>query len=369
MIDPRIEKLAELIVNYSIEAKPGQKVLLNGSVKAQPLLLELYKKVLQQGAHPFMLPILEGQNYTFMKYANEEQLDFVHVPMSYFFEEFDARVVLICETNTREMTNLDPQKQARRARAVSPLLETMLDRAARGEYRWTGTLYPTQAHAMEAEMSLDEYENFVFNACLPDMNDPVGYWRRVSTDQAKIIDWLKGRKGVHVTAKETDLRLSIEGRPFINCDCKENIPDGEIFTSPVEDSMEGHVYFSYPAIMGGQEVSGIRLWFEHGRVVKASAEKNESFLLATLDTDEGARSVGEWAIGTNYGITRFTREILFDEKIGGSFHLAVGAGFPESGGKNKSAIHWDMICDMRDGGEIRVDHELLYQNGRFVVQF
>ncbi len=369
MTDMRIEKLADLLVDYSIGVKPGQKVLVHGHVIAQPLLLALQKKILQKGAHPFMLPILEGQDYNFMKYANDDQLDFVHEPHKYFFEQFDSRIRLICEANTREMSNIDPQRQTRRAKAFGPLLETMLDRSAKGDYHWTATLYPTQAHAMEAEMSLEEYTDFVFNACLPDMNDPVGYWQKVSAYQNKLVEWMMGRKSVHVIGKETELKMNIDGRPFVNCDCKENVPDGEIFTSPVENSMTGHVYFSYPAILAGQEVSGIRLWFEQGKVVKATAEKNEAYLLATLDTDEGARYVGEWAIGTNYGITKFTREILFDEKIGGSFHMAVGAGFPESGGLNKSSIHWDMICDMRDGGEIWVDDILLYQNGKFVLDF
>jgi aminopeptidase len=369
MTDFRIEKLADLLVDYSIGVQPGQKVLVHGHVMAQPLLLALQRKILQRGAHPFMLPILEGQDYYFMKYANDEQLDFVHEPQKYFFEQFDARIRLICETNTREMTNIDPQKQMRRAKAFGPLMNTMLERSARGDYHWTATLYPTQAHAMEAEMSLEEYTDFVFNACLPDMNDPIGYWRKVSKYQNKVVEWMKGKKVVRVKGKETDLRMNIEGRSFVNCDCKENVPDGEIFTSPVENSMTGTVYFSYPVIEGGQEVSGIRLWFEEGKVVKATAEKNESYLLASLDTDEGSRYVGEWAIGTNYGITRFTREILFDEKIGGSFHLAIGQGFTECGGMNKSSIHWDMICDMRDGGEIWVDDILLYQNGKFVLEF
>lgn len=368
MLDPRVSKLADLIINYSVAVKPGQKVLLHGHAIAQPLLIEMYKRVLLNGAHPFLLPILDGQDYTFLKYANDEQLAYIQEPYRMFFDDFDARVRLICDTNTREMNNIDPIKMQKRARAYGPLMDTMLDRAAKGEYRWAATLYPTQAHAMEADMSLEEYEDFVYSACLPDMDDPVGYWRKVSAEQDKLIAWLKGKKTVHVTGKETDLRLSIEGRPFINCDCKENIPDGEIFTSPVEDSIEGHVYYSYPAIMNGHEVQGIRLWFEKGKVVKATAEKNEEFLNKTLDTDEGARFVGEWAIGTNYGITQFTHEILFDEKIGGSFHMAVGDGFPESGGHNHSSIHWDMICDMRDGGEIWVDDTLFYKNGKFVVQ-
>ena len=204
---------------------------------------------------------------------------------------------------------------------------------------------------------------------MPDLDDPIGYWQGVSAQQDKIVDWLQGKKRVHVIGKETDLWMSVAGRTFINCDCRNNVPDGEVFTGPVEDSLEGHVYYSYPAIFRGREVTGVRLWFEKGKVVKATAEKNEDYLLAMLDADEGARRVGEFAIGTNDGIQQFTHQILFDEKIGGSFHMALGNGYPETGSVNKSAIHWDMICDLRDGGEIWVDDELLYKNGKFVIDF
>jgi aminopeptidase len=203
---------------------------------------------------------------------------------------------------------------------------------------------------------------------MPDMDDPVGYWRRFSTRQQELVDWLKGKARVHIIGPETDLHLNIAGRTFINADGRVNMPDGEVFTGPIEDSAEGHVCFSYPAIEGGREVAGVRLWFEKGKVVKATADKNEDFLLKTLDTDEGARSLGEFAIGTNKGITRFTRQILFDEKIGGTFHLALGNGYGETGSVNESAIHWDMICDLRDGGEIWVDDELLYKDGDFVIE-
>ena len=231
------------------------------------------------------------------------------------------------------------------------------------------TIFPTDAYAQDAEMSLSEYEDFVYAACLPEPDDPVGYWRRFSAWQQKIVDWLKGKKQVHVIGPQTDLRLSVADRIFINSDGHNNMPSGEVFSGPIEDSVEGHVYFSYPAIYRGREVTGVRLWFEKGKVVKASAEKDEAFLLKTLDTDEGSRYVGEFAIGTNEGIDRFTGEILFDEKIGGSFHMALGGGYPETGSKNESAVHWDMICDLRDGGEIWVDDELVHQNGKFVIEF
>jgi aminopeptidase len=216
-------------------------------------------------------------------------------------------------------------------------------------------------------MSLSEYEDFVYGACLPDIDDPIGYWQSFSVRQQKIVDWLEGKKRIHVTGPETDLTLSIEGRKFVNCDGRNNMPDGEVFTGPVEDSMQGHVYFSYPAIYNDREVTGVRLWFENGKVIRASAEKNEQFLIKTLDTDEGARQVGEFAIGTNEGITKFTHQILFDEKINGSFHIALGTGFPETGSYNESSIHWDMVCDLRQGGQITVDNELLYKDGKFVI--
>jgi len=271
------------------------------------------------------------------------------------------------EVNTKSLSRIDPQKIVLRQRSWEPLMKTYLSRAAKKELKWVVTLFPSNAHAQDAEMSLTDYEDFVFNACMPDPDDPAGYWKKISAKQDKIIDWLKGKKNVHITGPGTDLHLSIEGRPFINCDCHENVPDGEIFTAPVEDSIEGHVIFSYPAIYNSREVEGVQLWFEKGRVVKASAEKNEDFLLKTLETDDGAKRVGEFAIGTNEGITKFTREILFDEKIGGSFHMALGAGYPESGSVNESAIHWDLICDLRQGGVIKVDNQMLYQNGQFVI--
>jgi aminopeptidase len=246
-------------------------------------------------------------------------------------------------------------------------MKTFLKRSALGELRWVVVPHPTNAFAQDAEMGLLEYENFVYESCLPDMKDPVGYWRRFSEWQEQIVQWLKGKKHIRVLGKETDLFLCIEGRSFINCDGKFNMPDGEVFTGPVEDSAEGYVSFSYPTIYDSREVTGVKLWFEKGRVKKATAKKNESFLLNTLDTDEGARRVGEFAIGTNKGITQFTREILFDEKINGSFHLALGAGYPETGSKNESAIHWDMVCDLRNGGQIWVDDDLLYKNGQFVI--
>jgi aminopeptidase len=365
--DLRIEKLAELLVNYSVAVKPGDKVAIQGESLAEPLLKAIYTKVLQAGGNPYTLATPSGLNEIFYRYASDDQLKHVPPPNKLIMETYDVRIVIGAENNTKALNNIDPSKIVMAQAARRDIMKTYLERASKGELRWTYALYPTSAYAQDAEMSVSEYEDFVYTACLGDVNDPIGYWKRFSAQQEKIANWLNGKKNLHITAPETDLRLSVEGRKFINCDGHENMPDGEVFTGPVEDSIEGHVYFSYPTIENGREVIGVRIWFQGGKVVKASAEKNEDFLLKTLDTDEGARRVGEFAFGTNQGITKFTRQILFDEKIGGSFHMALGAAYPETGGKNESAIHWDMICDMRQGGEVTVDGELFYRNGKFLI--
>jgi aminopeptidase len=369
MTDPRIEKLADVLVNYSVAIQPGDKVLLQGDTGAEPLLKAVYVKVLQAGGYPLTQVSLPGTQELLFRYASDEQLQHVPEPLKLVSETYDVSIGIRGAENTKALSNVDPAKMVLRNRAHTELMQTFMQRSAAGELRWVGTLFPTNAYAQDAEMSLSEYEDFVYTACMPDMDDPVGYWHRLSAWQQKIVDWLKRKERVRVIGPETDLHLSIAARVFINSDGRHNMPSGEVFTGPVEDSVEGHICFSYPAIHQGREVMGVRLWFEGGRVVKASAEKNEEFLLQTLDTDEGSRYVGEFAIGTNEGITRFTRQILFDEKISGSFHMAVGAGYPETGSKNESAVHWDMICDMRDGGEIWVDDELLYRDGRFVIEF
>ena len=367
-MDIRTKKLAELMVNYSVAVKPGDRVLIDGSAAAAPLIKEIFAEVLKAGGNPLLFLDLPGLDEVLYHHASEEQLAYLPEPVRYVMDEYDVFINLIADTNTKSLNEVDPAKLVTRRRARRDLVNRFLQRAAQKKLRWTLTLFPTEAHAQDAEMSLEAYEDFVYNACLPDLNDPVGYWKRFSAGQDYLVDWLKGKKTVHILSEGTDLTLSIEGRQFINCDCHENVPDGEIFTGPVEDSVNGHVYFSYPAIFGGREVAGVRLWFENGKVIKATAEKNEDFLLKTLDTDAGARYLGEFAIGTNTTITRFTRNILFDEKIGGSFHMALGAGYPETGSKNESSLHWDMINDMRTRGEIWVDGELFYQNGKFIVK-
>ena len=369
MLDTRVEKLAEVLIDYSLALKEGDNVFIRGNPVAEPLLKAVCVKALKAGAHPMMLVSLPSFDEMLLKYGSDDQLRHVHEPMKLITETYDAAVTVMSEINTKSLSGADPSKMVMMRQAQSGIMETFLKRVSSGDMSWVGTLFPTNGYAQDCEMGLSEYEDFVYGACLPDLDDPVEYWRRFSARQQRIVDWFNGKRAVRVTGPETDLRMSIIDRVFINCDGRQNMPDGEIYTGPVEDSVEGRVYFAYPAIYQGREVSGVRLWFERGKVVKASAEKNEDFLLKMLDADEGSRYVGEFAIGTNRGITRFTRHALFDEKISGTFHMALGAGLVESGSKNKSAIHWDMICDLREGGEIRVDDQLLHKDGEFTIDF
>jgi aminopeptidase len=368
MADSRVEKLADLLVNYSVAVKPGERVMIQGSTAGEPLIKAVYQKVLQAGGHPVIFVTLPGESELLFRYASDEQLKHVPEPLKIAMSTYECRIYIMAEQNTKELSGVDSKKMVIRSQSRSDLMKVMMQRTAAGELRWVLAPYPTNAYAQDAEMGLAEYEDFLYNACMPDINDPIGYWKKVAAYQGKIVKWLKGKKQVHLTGKETDLTLRIEGRTFISCHADRNVPDGEVFTGPVENSVEGKVFFSYPAIYNGKEVTGVRLWFEKGRVVKATAEKNQEFLLKTLATDKGSKRVGEFAIGTNEGINRFTSEILFDEKIGGSFHMALGAGYPETGSKNESAIHWDMVCDLRDGGEIRVDDALFYKNGKFMIK-
>jgi len=367
--DIRMEKLAELLVKYSVGVKPGDKTAIMGESSAEPLLKAIYVNVLKAGGYPYIISSPGGLDELFYKYASDDQLKHVAPPTKLIMDTYDVRISIGGDSNTRELSSIDPARIVMYQQGRRDIMKTFLSRAAKGELRWTYALYPTNAYAQDADMGLEEYQDFVYTACLGDINDPIGYWKRFSAWQQKIADWLKGKKQVHITAPETDLRFSIEGRTFINCDGHENMPDGEVFSGPVEDSMEGQVYFSYPTIENGREVTGVRLWFKEGKVIKATADKNEDFLNKTLDTDEGSRRVGEFAFGTSKGITRFTRQILFDEKIDGSFHMALGSSYPETGGKNESAIHWDMICDMRKNGQVYIDDQLIYQNGKFIIQF
>jgi aminopeptidase len=367
MADPRVEIVAKILVDYSVEVKPNQLVRISGSPDGAPLILAVYQKVLERGAHPFLQVEPEEAEELFYTYAKDAQLDYIPLFMKEMIEQIDVGIGIWTDVNTKQLTNADPAKQARRAVARRPLLERTLERAAKKELRWTGTLYPTHAFAQDAEMSLREFEDFVYKACLVHEPDPIDAWKKISREQQRVTDWLNKASEIHVVSPDTDLKLEVTDRKWINCDGRENFPDGEIFTGPIEPSVNGHIRYTYPACHFGREVEDVRLQFKDGKVVKASAAKNEEFLLKMLESDEGARYVGEFAFGTNSGIQRFTKNTLFDEKIGGTIHLAVGAGLPESGSKNRSAIHWDMVCDLRKSGEVHVDGTLFLKDGKILI--
>jgi aminopeptidase len=310
---------------------------------------------------------LDGQAATFFKHASDDQLAWVSPLAEWGAEESDCRIGIGAETNTRELSGVPPERQSRRRTATRHLMEKTLRRDAEGKHRWVYTLFPTNGYAADAEMSLADFEDFYYGACLATDSDPLAAWQRASEECRRLAEWTEGHAEVHVTAPGTDIRLGIDGRKFIPADGTRNMPDGEFFTAPVEDSVEGEVSFHLPAMVGGREVAGVRLTFDGGKVVDASADRGEEYLISLLDTDEGARRLGELGIGTNYGIDRGTRDVLLDEKIGGTVHMAVGASYPECGGENESAVHTDLVCDLRRGGRIEVDGEALQQDGRFLV--
>ena len=367
MSDPRLKKLADLLVNYSVKVQPEEWVLINGHMVAEPLISEVLRAVLEAGGRPQVLMGSDDITEYSLKYANDDQISWIAPTVTMLYEEVDVLIALRAFDNTRHMAGIDPKKLQLQAQAQQELMKTYLGRAAAGDLKWVLTNFPCPAYAQDADMSLSEYEDFVYSATYCDQEDPVAEWNRIHDEQQKVVDWLNGKKEVVLKSPNVDLSLSVEGRTFINSDGSNNMPSGEVFTGPVEDSANGWVKFTYPAIEKGKEVTGIRLEFKDGKVVNATADKNEEFLLAMLDTDEGARYLGEFAIGTNYGIQKFTKSILYDEKIGGSFHMAVGIGYPETGSKNVSSIHWDMICDVREDSEIHVDGELLYKDGKFMI--
>jgi len=364
MVDNRIEKLAKLCVHYSVEVKPKEKVLIKGSELAFPLINEIYRECLLSDAYPLIMPDLDVQ-YTFYRYAKEHQLKFVSPFHKFLYKHMDASIHVWCQINPKELTNIDPSKIKMHRASRRELSGIFSKRAAEGKLKWTLLPYPINAQAQEAAMSLTEYEDFVYNSCLVDKKDPIAEWKKIHEQQEKICKFLNQINKICIVGENTDLTINIEGRKWINSDGKRNMPSGEVFTAPIENSANGTIRFTYSGIYSGREVEDITLSFKDGKVVKASATKGDELLQQILKI-KGANRIGEAAIGTNYGITKFTKNMLFDEKMGGTIHIALGDSYPESGGLNKSAIHWDILKDMKKGGEIYADRELFYKNGKFL---
>ncbi len=373
MADLRVQKFAKILVEHSARVVPGDRILIEATTAAEPLIRELYIQILEKGGHPHPMIALPGmmpfsQDELYLTYANDSQLDFVPTFYKLAYDQFEGRIRVHSATNTHGLTNIDPARVQRRGKATGSITEAQMRRGAEGKFKWVTTLYPTDGYAQDASMSLKEYEDFVFGAVHAHEADPIAYWNSTAAGQQKAIDFLAPKNQVILRGPNVDLTLSVKGRRFMNSTGVYNMPDGEIYTGPVEDSVNGWVKFTYPAIYQGVSVEGAELTFSNGRVETAKAEKNQDYLLKMLESDSGSHYLGEFAIGTNFDINKFTGNILFDEKIGGSFHMALGAGYPETGSKNKSSIHWDMICDMRKDAAITVDGELFYKNGQFVFK-
>ena len=366
MADVRIERLAAVLVDYSTAVRPGDLVAVDGSPLAAPLLRALHRRILEAGGHPKVRVALDGLAETLLSQGTDAQLEWVSPSRFEEIEAVDARIFVDAPSNTRALSGVEPARQARAGKAREGLRDRAMSRAAAGELRWNVTIFPTQAAAQDAEMSLSEFEGFVYGAGRLDEDDPAASWAAFGETLHGLRDWLTTRRELRVVGNGTDLTVGVAGRTWIPCDGKENFPDGEIFTGPVETSLEGEITFTFPAVRGGRSVEGVRLVFREGEVVEATAEKGEAYLHEMLAMDPGSRRAGEFAFGLNDSIREFTRSILFDEKIGGTVHLALGKSYPESGGINQSGLHWDLVCDLRQGSEVYADGELVYRDGRFL---
>ncbi len=367
MSDPRFVKYAQVLVNYSTKVKAGDWVHINAGRLAVPLVREIIDQVARAGAHATWELESDLLADAYYKHANAELLEWCSPLDMLMIEKANVAMFIAAPENSRALNAVDPSLQQARQKGYKEWYKVYMKRSADKSLRWVMANYPTPSLAQDADMSLADYEDFVFGATFVDQPDPVKAWQNLHDEQQKVVDLLNGKKEFHIKGANADIVMNVEGRAFINSDGDVNMPSGEVFTSPVEDSATGWVNFTFPAVHLGREVEGVRMEFKNGRVVKATAAKNEDFLNKMLEVDESARTLGELGLGTNYGITRFTKDILFDEKIGGSFHLAVGAGFEECGGKNHSSLHWDFICDARKDTEMFADGKLIYQNGKFLV--
>ncbi|MFO8016609.1 MAG: aminopeptidase [Candidatus Woesearchaeota archaeon] len=353
MADPRVKKLADILVNYSVSIKKGDIVEISCGPKARPLVLELTKLILKKGASPLLRVGLPGFANTFYKHAPESILKKTPKIALYEARNVDAWISVATEYNTKELSEVDPKRLALRGRASKKVSDIVMKKD-----NWVYLEYPTSALAQDAEMSLEDFEDFVYEACIVD-------WAKEAKKQQKLVNLLNRTEKVRIKHKDTDLEFSVKGKKTVKCAGKRNMPDGEVFTEPVKNSVEGHIRYSFPTIKGGREVEGIRLEFRKGKVVNATADKNQAYLREMVNLDKGSKYVGEFGIGLNYNIKRCIKQILFDEKIGGTIHLALGKAYEETGGENKSALHWDMIKDMRKGGQIFFDDKLVMENGRW----
>ena len=366
MADPRVSRLARLIAEYCVSIKKGDEVVVNAGLEALPLVREIYREVVTRGGYPLLVNLGdEVLDEIMYRYAPDDVLEHVSPVEEELVKRIDVTINILAPSHTKHLTGVNPERIAKRSKARFNLTRIFMERSAKGELRWTIAPYPTRALAQEAGMSILEYEEFVYHATMVDREDPVKAWQEQARWQQRIADFLNKVHELRYQGPGIDFYIRVDGRKWINDDGRYNMPGGEVFTGPVEDSAEGYIEFDYPAIWRGHEVEGVKLVFRKGVVVEAHARRGEDFLRKMLETDEGAKRLGELAFGLNYNITRFTKEILFDEKIGGTMHIALGASYPETGGKNQSSIHWDMIKSLRSH-KVYADGDLVYENGKFI---
>ncbi len=367
MRDIRLDRWAYTLVHYCLHLQPGDTVLIQATPAASPLIEAFYQEALHAGAHPAPLLHLESLNEILVRDSNDAQLAWLSPANQIWAEQANARLTILSSENTRASSNIDPTRAAKQRQTSRQLSPLYYQREQAGTFRWCLTLYPTQAYAQDSSMSLSEFEEFVFATCFLNDADPIARWKELASQQQRFVDWLVGHERVRILGPGTDLTLSIKDRVFINSDGKRNFPSGEFFTGPVEQSANGVIQYDIPATYDGRTIEGVRLVFRDGKVVEASARQGQGYLLRMLDLDQGARYLGEFAFGNNPGITHGTQNILFDEKMGGTVHLALGNSYPETGGLNQSALHWDMICDLRQSGEVWIDDTLFLKDGKILI--
>jgi len=359
--DDLIGRWADLLVDYCLGVTPGERILIASEWEGRPLVEACYRAVVLRGAEPIVRLDLPGLNEFYLQHATETQLAALPTLSLYEAETIDGRIRIAAESDTRSMSRIDPARQALVDKARYPI------RKAASRKRWVLTQYPTAAYAADARMDLAAYENYVTAAMFLDRPDPVAAWQELGRRQAGLCAFMAGVGQVRIEAEGTDLTLSVAGRTWINSDGRRNMPSGEIFTGPVETSATGRLRCGFPVCRGGRELTGIELEFVEGQVVSARAEEGEEYLRSMIALDPGASRLGELGLGLNLGIDRFTGSILYDEKIGGTVHLALGQSYPETGGTNTSALHWDLIVDTRKGGRITADGRVVMENGTWLV--
>ena len=366
MTEAQLKKYAYLLVHYSVGIKPGERLLIESTTLAEPLVREIYAETLRAGGHPYTLLSMENQTNLLYELGNAEQAAQVHPLYAQAMQEFEAYIYVRAPYAEEKVSPTAEQIVAQRA-ALAPYRKAYSERTATLALRRNLCEYPTETNAKHAGMTLEEYTDFIMHACFLKTEDPIKHWQEISAFQAKVVAYLDKVKTMRYVNDKTDLTFSVAGRKWMNSDGKTNMPSGEVFSSPVEDAVNGHIHFDFPSVFQGHTVQGITLWVKDGAVYKWDAIEGKE-LLDKVFAIEGARRFGEVAIGCNYNIQTAVKNILFDEKIGGTVHLAVGETYLQTGGKNHSNIHWDMIANMKNNGAIYADGVKIYENGKFTAE-